>query len=198
MDAFAPAALNILTWSGVFLAAYLVGAIPTAYLAGRWLKGQDLRRCGDGNAGAANLARLAGTRAGLMVGAIDIGKGAAAVLLARWLLDAPAAGMAAGVLTIIGHTWPVYLRGHGGRGAATAVGVLLAVVPLVAVPIAVPALAVLSLTGSATRALAVYYIPIPFLALWPAGYPYPLAAYSLAIPLLVGFSHYLSLRRAPV
>lgn len=197
MDVFGTLVVSIFAWAGISLAAYLIGTTPTAYLAGRLLQGRDIRQFGDGNAGAANVARALGARVGLGVGAVDIGKGAAAVLLGRWLLDSPAAEMVAGILVIAGHNWPVYLQGRGGRGAATAVGVLLATVPLVAIPVAAPALTVLYLTRSATRALAIYYIPIPFLAFWPAGYAHSQVLYSLAIPFIVGFSHYLSLRRAP-
>lgn len=185
----------ILSWLLTALIAYLIGAIPTAFLAVRWLKGQDIRRLGDGNAGAANAVRVLGTGGGLVVGTVDIGKGLALVLLARWLLDSLVAEMIAGILVIIGHAWPVYLRGRGGRGAATAVGVLLATVPVVAAPMAALGLVVLYLSRSSTKAVAAMYIPLPFLAFWLAGYSYPLVFYSLAVPLLVGTCHYLSLRR---
>jgi glycerol-3-phosphate acyltransferase PlsY len=197
VDALGISWTSILTWASTALAAYFVGTMPTAYLAGRLFSGQDIRQMGDGNAGAANVAYSLGVKVGIGVGIVDIAKGAAAVLLARFLFDSPIADMIAGVLVIAGHNWPVYLQGRGGRGAATAVGVLMAVVPVVGIPIAVPALTVLYLTRSTTRALATYYIPIPFLALWPAGYSVSLVGYSLAIPILVGFSHYLSLRRRP-
>ena len=78
---------NILSWLATALIAYLIGVIPAAYLAVRWIKGQDIRCLGDSNAGVANAARALGTAAGLAVGAIDSGKGLAAVLLAYWLLD---------------------------------------------------------------------------------------------------------------
>lgn len=198
MDALGISWTSILIWVGTALAAYFVGTTPTAYLAGRILKGQDIRRLGDGNAGAANVARAVGIKVGIGVGIVDIGKGVAAVLLARFLFDSAFAAMIAGIFAIAGHNWPVYLQGRGGRGAATAVGVLIATVPLVAIPMAVPALTVLYLTKSTTRALAVYYVPTPFLALWPAGYSVPLVSYSLAIPIFVGISHYLSLRRAKI
>ena len=186
---------SILIWAISALSAYLIGTIPTAYLAVRWRKGQDIRTLGDGNSGAANAGVILGTRFGLVIGALDIGKGLAAVLLAKLLLDSLAPQMIAGFLVIAGHNWPVYLQGRGGRGAATAVGSLLAVVPVVSVPIAVLALIVLYLWKSYTKALAALYIPLPFLAFWPAGYSYPLVAYSLAVPVMVGVSHYLSLRR---
>ena len=183
-----------LTWTGLVLLAYFIGSIPTAYLAVRRLTGQDIHRLGDGNVGAANVSRIVGNRAGLGVGAIDIIKGIVAVLLARWLADPPAVAMLSGVAAIAGHNWPVYFRGRGGRGAATAVGVLLAMLPAM-IPLAMVALTLLYLTKSTVKAVAVFFIPIPFLAAWPLGYSYQLIGYSLAIPLLVGGSHYLSVRR---
>jgi glycerol-3-phosphate acyltransferase PlsY len=189
---------SILIWVSTALVAYFIGTAPTAYLVGRLFSGQDIRQMGDGNAGAANVAHALGVKVGIGVGIIDIAKGAVAILIARLLFDSLIAEMIAGVLVIAGHNWPVYLQGRGGRGAATAVGVLMAAVPLVAVPIALPALTVLYLTRSTTKALATYYVPTPFLALWPAGYSLYLVGYSLAIPTFVGISHYLSLRRARV
>jgi acyl phosphate:glycerol-3-phosphate acyltransferase len=183
-----------LTWAGAALLSYLIGTIPTAYLAVRWLRGQDIRQVGDGNAGAANVARLIGARVGMAVGVVDIAKGLVAVLLTRWLVDSTVAEMIAGVAVIAGHNWPVYLQGRGGRGAATAVGVLLAMLPILAVPLVVPALTVLYFTKSTAKGVATFYIPIPFLA-WPVGYCYTLALYSLLIPVIVGFSHYFSVKR---
>ncbi len=184
-----------LTWTGVVLLAYLIGTVPTAYLVVRRLNGQDIRRLGDGNAGAANVSRIVSSRVGLGVGAADVIKGVAAVLLARWLADPPVVAMASGIAAIAGHNWPVYSRGRGGRGAATAVGVLLAMFPLPAIPLAAVGLTMLYLTRSTVKAVAIFFILIPFLAAWPLGYSYPLIGYSLAIPLIVGASHYLSLKR---
>ena len=184
-----------LTWTGAVLLAYFIGAVPTGYLVVRRLQGQDIRRLGDGNVGAANVSRIAGRWAGLGTGAIDVIKGIAVVLLARWLADPPAVAMVSGVAVIAGHNWPVYLRGRGGRGAATAVGVLLAMFPLPALPLVPVALTVLYLTRSTAKSVATFFIPVPFLAAWPMGYSYALIGYSLAIPLLVGASHYLSLKR---
>ena len=180
-------------WIATLLFAYLLGSIPTAYLVVWWRRGQDVRNLGDGNAGAANVARILGTPVGISVGLFDIAKGAVAVALANWLVGTGMA-MLAGVLAIAGHNWPVYLLGKGGRGAATAIGALLAILPLVALPLALVALAILYLTRSSTKAVACFYIPLPLLAFWPGGYTYPYVAFSLLIPILVGISHYISLR----
>ena len=182
-------------WVLLALVSYLIGGIPTAYLAARWLKGQDIRQLGDRNVGAANVYRNIGTRPGIVVGVIDIAKGSIAVLLVRGLVDSTPAEMIAGVAVIAGHIWPVYLRLRGGRGAASAVGVLLAMLPALAIPLALSALVILYLTKTAIKPLGYFLICVPILAWWPFDYPYPLKVYALGIPLMVGISHYLSIKR---
>ena len=185
-----------LTSASLVLSAYLIGSIPTAYLAVRFLKGQDIRRLGDGNAGAANASRILGQRMGVTVGAIDIAKGAVAVLLVRVIVDSTPAEMIAGAAAVAGHTWPVYLQLRGGRGAATGLGVLMAMLPVLAIPVSLVALALLYWTKSTMKALSFLFISLGLLA-WPVGYSYPLIAYALGIPVAVGATHYLSLRRMP-
>ena len=125
---------DALTWVGLALLSYAIGGIPTAYLATKTVLRRDIRHLGDRNAGAANVFRSVGPRAGLAVGAIDIAKGAAAVMLVRGLVDSTGMELMAGVAALAGHNWPVHLRFKGGRGAASAVGVLLVVLPAIAVP----------------------------------------------------------------
>lgn len=192
-----------LTWAGLIFAAYLVGSTPTAYLAVRLLKGQDIRRLGDGNAGAGNVFRTIGSRVGIVVAAVDIGKGAAAVLLVRGFLDSTAAEMIAGVAAVAGHSWPVHLRLRGGRGAAAAVGVLMVMFPVLVIPLSIVALGVLYFIKSAIKALGFFFISLSFISLIlvflarPSGYSYPLLAYSVGMPVMVGLNHYLSLKRVP-
>ena len=188
-------AANIFIWAVCAATAYLAGTIPTAYVVGRWLQGEDIRSLGNGNVGAGNAGRLWGPRIGLLVGAVDVGKGMAAVTLAKWMLDDTAAPMLAGFLVIMGDACPVYLQRRGGRGAAAAGGALLALLPWVAGPTAAVALGILWLTRNTTAALAVYYIAIPFLAFLSDRYPDNWAAYAVAVPALVGVIHFLSLRR---
>ena len=182
-------------WTGVILASYLAGSIPTAYLVVRRLRGQDIRQLGDHNPGAGNAAAVLGAKIGAAIAAVDIGKGAVAVLLARALLDSSAAEMIAGVAAVAGHNWPVFLGGRGGRGAATAVGVFFVLFAIPALPLGLAGLAVLYLTRSATKSLAFFLILTPILLLWPFGYPYSLIAYSIGLPLMVGICHFLSVRR---
>ncbi|MEO1003472.1 MAG: glycerol-3-phosphate 1-O-acyltransferase PlsY [Cyanobacteria bacterium J06638_7] len=114
----------------LLLAGYLLGSIPSGYLAGRWVRGIDIRREGSGSTGATNVLRVVGKAPALAVLLVDVFKGTAAVLLARALLDPGLAGtdswvVAAGVAALAGHIWPLWLGWRGGKAVATALGLLL-------------------------------------------------------------------------
>ncbi len=189
-----------LAWFSLVLISYLIGSIPTAYLATRLLTGRDIRLLGDRNAGAANVFRSVGPKTGLAVGVVDITKGAVAILLVWALVDSTALEMMAGVGVVAGHNWPVFLGLRGGRGAATALGVLLAMLPELALPLGALTLVILYLFKKSLPALGVFLISVPVLAWisavlsWPADYSYPLVIYSVGLPVMVGISHYLSTR----
>lgn len=111
------------------LVGYVVGTIPFALLVTRRVGGRDLRRVGSGNVGAANVLRTTGAPAAAAVMALDVGKGSAAMLLARGmgLSDAGAAAVAAAA--VVGHVFPIWLRFRGGKGVATACGVFMVQAP---------------------------------------------------------------------
>jgi glycerol-3-phosphate acyltransferase PlsY len=112
------------------LGAYLIGAIPSAYIITRLLKGVDIRDYGSGNVGGSNAGNTLGMWALFLIAAIDIGKGALVVWLAFYSLDlgyGPA--VAAGLCATIGHNWSIYLGFNGGRGLSTIVGTLLILFP---------------------------------------------------------------------
>ena len=132
----------------IVLGAYLLGSIPFGLLIGR-LRGIDIRRHGSGNIGATNVWRVLGKTWGLLTFACDLGKGLLAVILAdqvtkhgSWVLsasalhprivqpDPAAAGIAAALGCILGHSFPVWLRFKGGKGVATSLGVLIGMMPL--------------------------------------------------------------------
>lgn len=110
--------------------AYLLGSIPFAFLAGR-ARGIDLRTVGSGNLGAANVFRALGRGWGVGVMAADIGKGVAAVLIARTIADDPWPAIAAGA-AMAGHVFPVWLRFRGGKGVAVGGGAVIGLMPLAA------------------------------------------------------------------
>ena len=104
---------------------YLLGSIPSGWLAGRWLKGIDLRELGSGSTGATNVLRQVGKGPALVVFLIDVGKGAAAVLLARALGLGDWIQVLAGLTALAGHIWPVWLGFKGGKAVATGLGLFL-------------------------------------------------------------------------
>jgi glycerol-3-phosphate acyltransferase PlsY len=182
-----------LTWVGLGILCYAIGSLQTAYLFTRYILGQDIRQIGDFNSGAANVFRNVGAKAGVAVGAIDIIKGALVVVLAKVLVDDTGMEMMAGAAALAGHNFPAHLKFRGGRGAATAVGVLIASVPIIGLPIGAFCLVLLYFTHKAIYPLAVFLVAIPVLA-WPVGYSPVLAVYAVAIPIAVGLSHFFTTR----
>ncbi|NQW23785.1 MAG: glycerol-3-phosphate acyltransferase [SAR202 cluster bacterium] len=182
-----------MTWIGLGLLSYAIGGIPTAYLFTRFILGKDIRQMGDFNSGAANVFRNVGTKAGIAVGAIDIIKGAVVIVLAKLLVDDVGMEMMAGGAALAGHNFPVHLKFRGGRGAATAVGVLIASLPIIGLPIGAICLVLLYFTKKAIYPLAVFLIAIPVLA-WPVEHSIALAIYAVAVPISIGLSHFYSTR----
>jgi len=109
--------------------AYLLGAVPFSYLLVRWLRHQDVREVGSGNAGATNVLRAAGKLPAIATLLFDVAKGAAPVVAAR-VLDQPVGVRGAAALAaVLGHVFPVYLGFRGGKGVATAAGAFAAISP---------------------------------------------------------------------
>ena len=182
-----------MTWIGLGLLSYAIGSLPTAYLFTRYILGQDIRQMGDFNSGAANVFRNVGAKAGVAVGSIDIIKGGLVIVLAKVLVDDTGMEMMAGAAALAGHNFPIHLKFKGGRGAATAVGVLIASVPIIGLPIGALCLVALYFTRKAIYPLAIFLVAIPALT-WPVGYSVGLAVYVVAIPVSVGLSHFLTTR----
>ena len=182
-----------MTWVWLGVLCYAIGSLPTAYLFTRYILGQDIRQIGDFNSGAANVFRNVGAKAGVAVGAIDMIKGALVILLAMVLVDDTGMEMMAGAAALAGHNFPVHLRFRGGRGAATAVGILIASVPIIGLPVGAFCLVLLYFTHKAIYPLAVFLVAIPVLT-WPVGYSVALAIYVVAIPIAVGLSHFFTTR----
>ena len=183
----------IIIWCVGLVSAYLLGSIPTAYLVVHYRKGSDIRKLGDGNSGAANVARVMGAKTGIFVGIIDIFKGSIIIALAGWLLGS-GIGMAGGIIAIMGHSWPIYLLGRGGRGAAVGIGVLLALLPYLAFPIALIGIIILGVTRKTRLAIAFFFITLPVLVFLVGNYSLVYLGYTLLIPVLVGSCHFISVK----
>ena len=115
----------ILTSLLLLAIGYLLGSMPNGYLAGRWLKGIDLRQCGSGSTGATNVLRNVGKAPALVVFLLDVGKGALAVLLAKSFGLNDWVQVLAGLAALAGHIWPVWLGWKGGKAVATGLGMFL-------------------------------------------------------------------------
>jgi glycerol-3-phosphate acyltransferase PlsY len=177
-------------------AAYLLGATPTAYLAGRLARGIDLREHGSKNLGATNVYRVLGWRWAIPVALVDVAKGAVPVaLFARWAGGGPWVAMALGMAAVLGHVFSPYMGFRGGKGVATALGVFLALAPL-AVAIAVPVWGgSLWLTGyvSLSSIIAAVTFPVWVRLSQPAATATFWASVGLAA--LIVFSHRANMRR---
>ncbi len=150
-------AARIALWLAV---SYVVGSIPFGLIFSLVLFREDIRRMGSGNIGATNVLRNFGPIPFVAVLALDMGKGVAAVLGGRALGLDPAWALLAGLCSIAGHNWSVFLRFKGGKGIATSGGVVLAAYPpqVIAVVLGVFLLGVLSTrimsVGSLAAAIA--------------------------------------------
>lgn len=175
---------------------YLLGAIPFGLLIARMMRGIDLREYGSHRTGATNALRTIGARGAALVFLLDVGKGVAAVMLARLLLgdgdlrEWAAAG--AGFAAIVGHNWSVFIGFTGGRGVATSTGALGALVPLALLLVAPIVIGVMwrwryvSL-GSVIGSLLAPVVVLALMLVGQAGLPH--LAYALAAGLLVTWAH---------
>ena len=179
----------------IVVLGYFLGSIPTAYIAGRVLKGVDIRGVGDGNMGAANAFRQLGTKVGVAVGIIDATKGAVAVLIAQAASLPLVAVLLTGTATVVGHNWPIFIGFRGGRGEATTIGVLLTLITQPMLIVGGVAISAIFFTRRVILGQGPFlFIPLPVVCWW-LGVPGMLTAYGIALPCLVGFTHFLRTRR---
>lgn len=184
----------ILAEAGLVTAAYLLGSVPFGLLTARVMGGPDPRRGGSGNIGATNVARLAGKTAGAITLLLDAAKGWLPMALAlSWFGPSSWpnlhwAAAAVGLAAFLGHCYPLYLGFKGGKGVATALGVLLAASPLAGLI----ALAVIAGLAWGTGHMAVGSLagcglaPVVMLVL---GVPAPFTSMALVMAALVALRH---------
>jgi glycerol-3-phosphate acyltransferase PlsY len=186
--------LGALGWGVI---GYLLGALPFGVIVGRLLGGVDPRASGSGRTGTTNTLRSVGMPGAVLVLALDIAKGLAAVLLARWIWAGDPAwtdwvAALAGVGAVIGHIWSVFIRFAGGRGVATSTGGLLGMAPWSLVVLG-PLVAVIvwrTRYVSLASVAAAVTGPIVVVALFVIGLaPAAAIAYGVAAGLLILFAH---------
>ena len=171
----------------IIIISYLLGSIPTAYIAGRLTAAADIRRLGDENAGAANAYRELGSKAGIIVGVIDAAKGSMVILIAQAINMSQVVVLFAGTAAVIGHNWPVFLGFRGGRGVSTTLGILFVLVTLPMLIMTIPTLLILIWRRNVTPSMAFLFILLPLVDWWLKVSPV-LIGYGLALPALVGIT----------
>lgn len=179
--------------------AYALGSFPSAYLAGRLVKGVDLRTVGSGNLGATNVYREIGAVPAVVVLAFDVAKGWLAVAqLSKWL--APGGGewvaIALGAAALVGHWKPIFLlwRG-GGKGVAAATGVFLALAPLAAGISVLTFAVVVALTRYVSAGSVIGALVLPASVALVYGTAGPVFIASATIALFVVWAHRANLHR---
>jgi len=183
-------------WPLAVAAGYLIGAVPTSYLAGKLAKGIDLREHGSKNLGATNVYRLLGWGWAIPVALIDVVKGVVPVAVIAPLAGGPGwVPVASGIAAVLGHVFSPYVRFKGGKGVATAAGMFLALAPL-AVLCAFPVWAlVVWLSGYVSLGSVVTAALFPvWVRLTRPDAPYALYA-AMALAALIVVSHRANLRR---
>ena len=177
----------------IVILGYFLGSIPTAHIAGHVFKGIDIRQVGDGNMGAANAFHQLGAKVGLAVFFVDAGKGALAVVIAQTANVPQPAVLLTGAAAVAGHNWPIFIGFRGGRGESTTIGVLLTIITQPMLILGAPAILALCIFHNVILASCVLFIPLPLVCWW-LGVPGVLTAYGIALPCLVGFTHFLRTR----
>ena len=181
------------------IVGYVLGSFPAAYLAGRLRKGIDIRHVGSRNMGAMNVFYEVGLMEAVLVTLADLGKGIGAILLVRWLSGAPLissfdflTGLTA-TAAILGHIFPVFLKFRGGKGAATAIGILICFMPWAVPFLFIVFFTALLITRNPTFSYSLLLVVFPFVAgfIYVDHYDQPLSLvfYSTGVGIFLGIQY---------
>ena len=184
----------------ILLAAYVLGSIPFGVLTTYLMGGGDVRKSGSGNIGATNVARVAGPLPGVLTLVLDAAKGTAAVVVAERYTSSSAMWMTLAALAVcLGHCFPVWLRFHGGKGVATALGAFVALSPQASLGAVIVFVLVVAWwryvsLGSVSAAAA---MPLLVYLLWAPGHAPPMivTAGTLALAALIIWKHDANIQR---
>ncbi|MCX7400768.1 MAG: glycerol-3-phosphate 1-O-acyltransferase PlsY [Planctomycetales bacterium] len=184
------------------LVAFVVGGIPFGYLVGRAILKDDIRKHGSGNIGATNVARVIGWKWGSFVLVLDAIKGLLPTLGARLLMAsrfsedaAQTATILAGIAAILGHMYPIWLKLRGGKGVATALGVVLVISPvasLVALILFSIVVGTTKIVAAASIAAAIGFAVTQLILLGSQVFDVaklPLTLFSVIVPALIVWKH---------
>ena len=182
--------------TGIVVLSYLLGAIPIGVFAARLVGGDDPRRSGSRNIGFTNVLRVAGKTAGALTLLGDVGKGALAVIGARLVSGSGADEwiLAAGGAAILGHVFSIFLHFHGGKGVATALGVWLAIDPIIGGVLILVWLTSLALWRTSSLAAIMAFGSLPILA-W-VRHPRPIMlVFAVGVSAVIMYRHTENIRR---
>ncbi len=175
-------------WLGIasVIVGYLLGGFPTAYIVARLRKGIDIREVGVRNMGAGNTIKEVGKLEGAVVSIVDIGKGTAVIYIALGFGVSLPWVLLAGFAAILGHNYPVYIGFRGGQGAATIIGIFLALAPEAMAISLIPLAVVLYLTKDTFASIFVVAPVLPVFV-WIFESSLLLTGYALAVIIFVMF-----------
>ncbi|RMF67874.1 MAG: glycerol-3-phosphate 1-O-acyltransferase [Calditrichaeota bacterium] len=190
----------------IVLLSYLVGSFPTSVVLGRLTRRIDIREFGSKNAGGTNAFRVLGWQAGLIVALVDVGKGVLAALLISKIridpvvLEPDLVRLIAGTAAVIGHIWTVLAKFKGGKGVATAGGVLIAIFPWAALICFLIFISLVLTTryvsvGSLSAALSLPFILLVMDHLPGRSVSNSLILFSLFLGALIFYTHRSNIRR---
>jgi glycerol-3-phosphate acyltransferase PlsY len=171
------------------LISYLLGSVNFSYLAGKLLKGIDIRQHGSGNAGATNTLRILGKGPGISVFVLDILKGVFAVVLAVWFVpDSLFMKILCGIAVVAGHNWPIFFNFKGGKGIATTIGVMITICPIPVIFAGILAIIAIIFTRYVSLGSLIFAAALPFFVWWMHK-PAEIIWVSLVIAIFAFYSH---------
>jgi glycerol-3-phosphate acyltransferase PlsY len=177
----------------IVLASYLLGSVPSGFILGS-MAGVDVRKVGSGNVGATNVARVLGKARGALTLVADVIKGWLPVFIAHHLQLNLLAVCAVGLATFLGHIYSVFLRFRGGKGVATALGVLLGLAPLATAVSVVVFAGVFSSSRLVSLASIAAAVAAPISA-WVIGYPAAIVIMITLMAIMITWRHRANIRR---
>ena len=155
---------NFMNWALLIVAAYLVGSIPVGLIFGKLIWKKDLRQYGSHNIGATNAWRILGWKAGVLIFLLDFLKGQIGVLMGAYMFGLPGALVVGGFFAMLGHIFPLFLGFKGGKGVATSLGVIAALMPKVTAIVVLVWLILFALTRYVSVGSIVAAVLTPILA----------------------------------
>ncbi|MBQ6005525.1 MAG: glycerol-3-phosphate 1-O-acyltransferase PlsY [Selenomonadaceae bacterium] len=181
----------------LIIAAYLIGSIPTGLIIGKLIWKKDLRRFGSHNIGATNAWRILGKKAGLLIFLLDFLKGQIGVLLGACIYATPGAMVIGGLFAMLGHIFPIFLGFKGGKGVATGLGVIAALMPKVTAIVVIVWIVLTLITRYVSVGSIVAALLTPILAAWfkePAAF----FSFALAAAVIIVWRHRENIQRLKI